>query len=59
VSLLLNILTTIDIRLRRQDGEAMAEYAVLIAVIALIVVVAAVVLGQHISMLATSRPKAH
>jgi len=56
---LLNILTTIDIRLRRQDGEAMAEYAVLIAVIALIVVVAAVVLGQHISTLAARTPRAH
>jgi len=34
---------------RRSDGQTMAEYGILIAVIALIVVVAAVVLGSSIS----------
>jgi Flp pilus assembly pilin Flp len=34
-----------------QDGQTMAEYGILIAVIALIVVVAAVVLGSSISEL--------
>ena len=33
----------------REDGQTIAEYGILIAVIALIVVVAAVVLGSSIS----------
>jgi Flp pilus assembly pilin Flp len=37
------------LRLLSQDGQTMAEYGILIAVIALIVVVAAVVLGSSIS----------
>lgn len=39
------------IRLASQDGQTMAEYGILIAVIALIVIVAAVVLGSSISTL--------
>ena len=39
------------LRLLSQDGQTMAEYGILIAVIALIVVVAAVVLGSSISEL--------
>lgn len=44
-------------RLRREDGQTMAEYGILIAVIALIVVVAAVVLGGSISNLFSSTAK--
>jgi pilus assembly protein Flp/PilA len=36
---------------RREDGQTMAEYGILIAVIALIVVLAAVTLGGSISSL--------
>jgi Flp pilus assembly pilin Flp len=38
----------------RSEGQTMAEYGILIAVIALIVVVAAVVLGSSISGLFSS-----
>lgn len=38
-------------RFRREDGQTMAEYGILIAVIALIVVVAALALGGSISSL--------
>jgi pilus assembly protein Flp/PilA len=44
-------------RLRREDGQTMAEYGILIAVIALIVVVAAVVLGGSISTLFSNTAK--
>jgi len=37
------------VRMRNQDGQTMAEYGILIAVIAVIVVVAAVALGTNIS----------
>jgi pilus assembly protein Flp/PilA len=43
------LLGTLMIRMRSEDGQTMAEYGILIAVIALIVVVAAVVLGSSIS----------
>lgn len=36
-------------RLRNQEGQTMAEYGILIAVIAVIVVAAAVILGAKIS----------
>jgi Flp pilus assembly pilin Flp len=39
---------------RREDGQTMAEYGILIAVIALIVVLAAVTLGGSISSLFSS-----
>lgn len=38
-------------RMRREDGQTMAEYGLLLAVIAVVVVVAALVLGQSISSL--------
>jgi Flp pilus assembly pilin Flp len=38
-------------RLRREDGQTMAEYGILIAVIAIVVVLAAVFLGSSISSL--------
>ncbi len=42
------------VRLQSERGQTMAEYGILIAVIALIVVVAAVVLGSSISDLFSS-----
>ena len=39
---------------RREDGQTMAEYGILIAVIALVVVVAAITLGGSISGLFSS-----
>jgi pilus assembly protein Flp/PilA len=47
------LLTTV-FRLASERGQTMAEYGILIAVIALIVVVAAVVLGSSISHLFSS-----
>ncbi len=44
-----NMLLTILSRLASNRGQTMAEYGILIAVIALIVVVAAVALGGNIS----------
>lgn len=49
-----DIVGMMTMRLRREDGQTMAEYGILIAVIALIVVVAAVVLGGSISNLFSS-----
>ena len=46
---LLRVPRGLFLRLLSQDGQTMAEYGILIAVIALIVVVAAVVLGSSIS----------
>jgi Flp pilus assembly pilin Flp len=37
------------VRMRSEDGQTMAEYGILIAVIALVVVVAALALGGNIS----------
>jgi Flp pilus assembly pilin Flp len=46
-----SIVGMIEARLRCEGGQTMAEYGILIAVIALIVIVAAVVLGSSISAL--------
>lgn len=54
---LYNIISMMLTRLRREDGQTMAEYGILIAVIALIVVVAAIVLGSSISSLFSSTAK--
>jgi pilus assembly protein Flp/PilA len=51
---LYNVLSMMMVRMRRDEGQTMAEYGILIAVIALIVVVAAVVLGSSISGLFNS-----
>jgi pilus assembly protein Flp/PilA len=51
---LYDIVSMMLARLRREDGQTMAEYGILIAVIALIVVVAAVILGSSISNLFSS-----
>lgn len=44
-----DVVSMLIVRMRQEKGQTMAEYGILIAVIALIVVVAAVVLGSSIS----------
>lgn len=51
---LLDVVKYFSIRLGRDEGQTMAEYGILIAVIAIIVVVAAVVLGTNLSTLFSS-----
>ncbi len=48
---LFDLVSIFTMRLRREDGQTMAEYGILIAVIALVVVIAAIVLGSSISSL--------
>lgn len=48
---LFDLVTLLAARMRSQDGQTMAEYGILIAVIAIVVVAAAVVLGSSISAL--------
>ena len=43
--------TMLTYRMRREEGQTMAEYGILIGVIALVVIVAAVLLGSSISAL--------
>jgi pilus assembly protein Flp/PilA len=54
---LYEVVTMMIFRMRQEKGQTMAEYGILIAVIALIVVVAAVVLGGSISGLFSSTSK--
>jgi pilus assembly protein Flp/PilA len=51
---LLDVVKYFSIRLGRDEGQTMAEYGILIAVIAIIVVVAALVLGTNLSTLFSS-----
>jgi pilus assembly protein Flp/PilA len=51
---LLDLVKYFSIRMGRDEGQTMAEYGILIAVIAIIVVVAAVVLGTNLSTLFSS-----
>ncbi len=46
---LLDLVKYLSVRMGRDEGQTMAEYGILIAVIAIIVVVAAVVLGTNLS----------
>jgi pilus assembly protein Flp/PilA len=48
---LYSALSSMLMRLRREEGQTMAEYGILIAVIAIVVVLAAVFLGSSISSL--------
>jgi pilus assembly protein Flp/PilA len=48
---LFNLVGMLKLRFGRDEGQTMAEYGILIAVIAIIVVVAAVVLGTNLSSL--------
>ena len=51
---LFDFVSKLAIRVRHDEGQTMAEYGILIAVIALVVVVAAVVLGSSITGLFNS-----
>jgi Flp pilus assembly pilin Flp len=42
-------ITTLALRLRREEGQTMAEYGILLGVIALVVVVVAITLGSSIA----------
>ncbi|MHB1571900.1 MAG: Flp family type IVb pilin [Solirubrobacteraceae bacterium] len=46
---LYDLVSMLVIRMRSEKGQTMAEYGILIGVIALVVVVAAVLLGGNIS----------
>jgi Flp pilus assembly pilin Flp len=47
-------ITMVMVRMRREEGQTMAEYGILLGVIALVVVVVAVTLGSSISALFSS-----
>jgi Flp pilus assembly pilin Flp len=47
-------ITMVAVRMRREEGQTMAEYGILLGVIALVVVVVAVTLGSSISALFSS-----
>jgi pilus assembly protein Flp/PilA len=49
-----DLVSYLKLRLGRAEGQTMAEYGILIAVIAIIVVVAAALLGSSISSLFNS-----
>jgi pilus assembly protein Flp/PilA len=51
---LFDLVSYLKLRLGRDEGQTMAEYGILIAVIAIIVVVAAALLGSSISSLFNS-----
>jgi pilus assembly protein Flp/PilA len=51
---LYDFVTMLVIRMRNDEGQTMAEYGILVAVIALVVVVAAVALGGSLSSLFSS-----
>jgi Flp pilus assembly pilin Flp len=48
---LIGLVSALMVRTRNEDGQTMAEYGILIAVIALVVVAVAVFLGSSISAL--------
>ena len=47
----INLASMLQFRMRNEEGQTMAEYGILIAVIALVVIAAAVLLGGSISSL--------
>jgi pilus assembly protein Flp/PilA len=51
---LFDFVTYLSIRMGREEGQTMAEYGILIAVIAVVVIVAAAFLGTSISALFNS-----
>lgn len=51
---LYDVVTMMIIRMRNDEGQTMAEYGILIAVIALVVVAAAITLGGSLSSLFSS-----
>lgn len=48
---LIDYVSTLVLRVRHEEGQTMAEYGILIAVIALVVIVVAITLGSSISSL--------
>ena len=50
-NILNGFITMVAVRLRREEGQTMAEYGILLGVIALVVVAVAVLLGGSISAL--------
>jgi len=50
-------ITMVMVRLRREEGQTMAEYGILLGVIALVVVVVAITLGSSISSLFSTTAK--
>jgi Flp pilus assembly pilin Flp len=55
---LYDVVSMLMIRMRNDEGQTMAEYGILIAVIALVVVAAATFLGGSLTGLFTSAAKA-
>ena len=51
---LLSFIVMLQVRLHREEGQTMAEYGILLGVIALVVVGVAVILGSSISALFNS-----
>lgn len=54
ISSLYDFVTMLVLRMRQNEGQTMAEYGILIAVIALVVVVAAILLGGNLQGLFNS-----
>lgn len=54
INSLYGLVSMLIVRMRSEEGQTMAEYGILIGVIALIVVGAAVLLGTQITNLFTS-----
>jgi Flp pilus assembly pilin Flp len=52
-----DFVTMLVVRMRREEGQTMAEYGILLGVIALVVVVVAITLGSSISALFSSVSK--
>lgn len=48
---LVDFVGTLMLRVRHEEGQTMAEYGILLAVIALVVIVVAITLGSSISAL--------
>jgi pilus assembly protein Flp/PilA len=58
LAILTAVVRGLPARLRREDGQTLAEYGIVISVIAVIVIAAAVLLGSSISTLfSSSAPK--
>lgn len=53
IDFLNGIALSLVMRFRREEGQTMAEYGLLLAVIAIVVVAAAIILGSSISNLFT------
>jgi pilus assembly protein Flp/PilA len=54
LSNLFDLVQYLSIRMGREEGQTMAEYGILIGVIAVVVVAAAVILGSSITGIFTS-----